>query len=119
MKSAGIEYAKEKCDWVKWDGKWLKPLKFLGLEFDGQTLKAKTRKGSELVFDKHNLVMDYLAREWKTTPSSFSWSYLARSDIMGFFQARLYQGDYNLKNYSQDFRLKFTPGSWTDHYFKW
>jgi len=119
MKSAGIEYAKEKCDWVKWDGKWLKPLKFLGLEFDGQTLKAKTRKGSELLFDKHNLVMDYLAREWKTTPSPFSWSYLARSDIMGFFQARLYQGDYNLKNYSQDFRLKFTPGSWTDHYFKW
>jgi len=50
----------------------LKPLKFLGLEFDGQTLKAKTRKGSELIFDKHNLVMEYLAREWQTTPSPFS-----------------------------------------------
>jgi len=35
---------------VKRDGKWLKPLKFLGMEFDGITgrLKSKTRSGKEL-----------------------------------------------------------------------
>jgi len=126
MEASNIRYSEAKCRWVKYDGKWLTPLKFLGLEFDGESLSAKTRgdpalgkKGSTLVFDKHNLVKEYLAREWKTKSVEFSWSYLARSDIFGFFQARLYQGDYNLKEYSQDFKLKFSPGSWTDHYCKW
>ena len=44
----GIILNLEKSGWVKYDGKWLKPLKFLGLKFDGTKLKAETRKGSEL-----------------------------------------------------------------------
>jgi len=45
---------------VKKDGIWKKPLKFLGLEYDGNSdiLKASTRLGSGLVFDKFNLVKE-------------------------------------------------------------
>jgi len=31
MRDLGVEYADEKSSWVKREGKWLKPLKFLGL----------------------------------------------------------------------------------------
>jgi len=38
---------------VKFAGKYIKPLKFLGLEFDGEMLSANTRKGSKLKLTKH------------------------------------------------------------------
>lgn len=44
----GIKINEEKSGYVKYNGTWLKPLKFLGLSFDGEILKANTRKGSEL-----------------------------------------------------------------------
>lgn len=39
-----------KSGWVKREGKWLKPLKFLGLSYNGETdvLKASTRKGATI-----------------------------------------------------------------------
>jgi len=37
---------------VKWEGKWIKPLKFLGLEYDGKQFSAQTRKGSKLEMDE-------------------------------------------------------------------
>lgn len=38
--------------------KWRKPLKFLGLEYDGatKTLRASTREGATIKFDKQGLV---------------------------------------------------------------
>lgn len=58
MKMASIEFNKEKSGFVKQDGKWLKPLKFLGLTYDGErdVLHASTRGGATLEFDKHDLV---------------------------------------------------------------
>lgn len=46
----GINFHPDKCHWVKKDGKWLKPLKFLGLVYNGvtDTLSAATRKGSTI-----------------------------------------------------------------------
>lgn len=44
----GVVFAPEKCGYVKYEGKWLKPLKFLGLMCDGKLFKASTRKGSNL-----------------------------------------------------------------------
>jgi hypothetical protein len=46
----GIETAPEKSGFVKKDGKWLKPLKFLGMEYDGttDTFRARTRNGATL-----------------------------------------------------------------------
>jgi hypothetical protein len=54
----GIRISPAKSGWVKRDGIWLKPLKFLGLVYDGQLdkLQASTRKGATLTFDKHSLV---------------------------------------------------------------
>jgi hypothetical protein len=59
--AAGIEINQTKSGFVKKGGKWLKPLKFLGLEYDGEQnkLRAKTRNGSELLFDKEDLVSAY------------------------------------------------------------
>jgi hypothetical protein len=48
----------------------MKPLKFLGLEYDGKTLKANTRKGSKLVFDKEDLVIALRDREIETSPGN-------------------------------------------------
>jgi hypothetical protein len=42
---SGIAISPEKTEWIMWDGKWKKPLKFLGCSFDGVTFKAHTREG--------------------------------------------------------------------------
>jgi len=48
----------------------MKALKFLGLEFDGKTLSANTRKGSKLVFDKEDLVKALEERSIETSPGN-------------------------------------------------
>jgi hypothetical protein len=67
MLRANIKYSEEKSGYVKIDGKWVKPLKFLGLTYDGDLdeLRASTRKGSELIFDenKRKLTTAYYYRE--------------------------------------------------------
>jgi hypothetical protein len=47
LEEKGIEMSPEKTRWVKQNGKWLKPLKFLGCEYNGMedTLRASTRNG--------------------------------------------------------------------------
>jgi len=49
MPQLGIVLHPEKSGWVKSDGEWLKPLKFLGLVLDREELRAETRKGSRLI----------------------------------------------------------------------
>lgn len=46
----GAIFSKEKSGWVKKNGEWLKPLKFVGLTYDpfNDLIKASTRKGSKL-----------------------------------------------------------------------
>jgi len=48
----------------------MKTLKFLGLEFDGKTLSANTRKGSKLVFDKEDLVDALKERIIESSPGN-------------------------------------------------
>jgi len=48
--NSGVHIHPSKSGWVKKDGRWLKPLKFLGLEFDGRMFSASTRKGSRLIY---------------------------------------------------------------------
>jgi len=63
MVKRNIHFNLEKTDYVKRDGVWLKPLKFLGLTYDGvaNTLTASTRKGSTLKYDKEDLVTTFEA----------------------------------------------------------
>jgi len=64
LESTGIPINKEKSGWVKRNGKWLKPLKFLGLVYDGSQdkLYSETRTGNKLIYDKKDLVMEVLNR---------------------------------------------------------
>jgi hypothetical protein len=43
--SSGLHISEKKTEEIKWCGKWRKPLKFLGCEYDGQIFRAHTRKG--------------------------------------------------------------------------
>jgi len=139
----GITINPEKSGYVKYAGKWLKPLKFLGLEFDGRIFRAHTRKGSFLplgdeqkqliemfdmiqrdqTFSTAEEVLDYLEEkvEKRSHTGSYSdflqgnsWESYFKSRLIGFIQSRLYQGQWNLENLEQDFELKFIKGSWMD-----
>jgi len=85
----------------------MKPLKFLGLVYDGvsDTLEAKTRKGATLRYDKQDLLKALAEREAenkKERKDSYmdgagelikdSWEEFIRSSVTGFIQSRLYSG---------------------------
>lgn len=65
MERFGLSFAADKSSWVKKDGIWLKPLKYLGLIYDpfakpGGELRAATRKGATLAFDKEVLIVELM-----------------------------------------------------------
>lgn len=49
LNEKGLSLSNEKTSWIKVDGVWRKPLKFLGTEYDGETWKAATRAGGKIV----------------------------------------------------------------------
>lgn len=83
---AGVLVQHSKSGWVKKDGVWLKPLKFLGLQFipagvapleeddvkSHPRLRAATRSGAKLEFDQNLQFLCYLSSVWS--------SYLDTSD---------------------------------------
>lgn len=131
----GIIEATEKANWVKHDGEWKKPLKFLGIEYDGQlgTLKASTRKGStlEVVGDKKEMLeaISKWEQEEQFTDSSVSeslegsknralhsWRAIWGSRLAGFMQACMYKDNWTDK-VAQDFELNFGSSSWLGRKF--
>jgi len=42
--TTGIHISEDKTEVIKQEGQWLKPLKFLGCEYDGNTFRAHTRR---------------------------------------------------------------------------
>jgi hypothetical protein len=139
----GIIINEEKSGYVKFNGEWIKPLKFLGLEFDGKILRANTRKGSTLSIGNWTKVLlnidSYISKlgsaselytvedvlKWiedrqdqltdeKGYFSKTSWEEFFKSRLIGFVQSRLYQGNWNLDNLHQDFQMSFVNGSWMD-----
>lgn len=134
----GIVIHKDKTGYVKHAGNWVKPLKFLGLEFDGKQFSAHTRKGSRLVLEDrmklllelfnelHNRtgilnpdeLLEYINSKITTVGVSEklqikgTWEDYFKSRLIGFIQSRLYHGSWNLDNLEQDFNLKFVDGSW-------
>jgi hypothetical protein len=121
FKQFGIIFNKEKSGFVKRGGVWLKPFRFLGLEFNGNSclLRAKTRKGSELIYDKQQLVdlireRDLILKYGYNHDRQIeqtSFSALVSSSVYGLIQSRLYTGNWTLENIEQDFRMKFIRGS--------
>lgn len=144
IKRAGIIQSLEKSGWVKFNGEWLKPLKFLGLEFDGNKseLSANTRKGSKLLYDKDSLlelieergdssrfekllnIVELDESGWIQSASivrksEATWERFVKSKYAGWIQSRLYNGSWNLEGFKQDFSLTFAEGSWVSEYVKW
>lgn len=127
--SEGIIIQKQKSRWVKKAGKWLHPLKFLGIEYDGinNTLKAKTREGATLEVSGTTKEMLEAISEWEnengyidssTTKNPISgeralhsWKQLWSSRLAGFIQACMYKNSWTDTVY-QDFELKFGGSSW-------
>jgi len=58
MKRKGFTVHPTKSGWVKITDTWVKPLKFLGLTYDGVTdlLRSSTRKGATIPFRRHDLI---------------------------------------------------------------
>lgn len=86
----GIILNNEKSSWVKRDGKWLKPLKFLGLILnpDG-TLESETRSGRKERI-KGTLIELLEALEYNENDNFLE--SLAEKNIFGFIQACLFSG---------------------------
>lgn len=115
---------------MKKDGQWLKPLRFLGIEYNGITgvFRGKTRKGSTLEFTEDKAFLahldklagdDYFGRVpkieefFETGWAKFlgpSYEHMFKSRFLGLFFARLYYGSWN-QVMSQDFSLTNRPGS--------
>jgi len=109
---SNIHFNLDKTNWVKRDGEWLKPLKFLGMEFNGTTLTSKTRGGSELLYDKDDLIMaEYERRSGKSLRSANTWENLVKSKLFGLIQSRMYCGTWNLEEILQDFELDYIESS--------
>jgi hypothetical protein len=97
----GVQFHPTKSGWVKRDGVWLKPLKFLGLVYDGLsgTLYSDTRSGKRLFFDKDQLLTELSRGELSVAGGSAqptdrraSFEKLVLSRFWGFVQSRLYSG---------------------------
>lgn len=125
MEKFNIKYAKEKCGWVKKEGKWLKNLKFLGLIYNAEKdeLVSDTAKGKSLVHDKQDLLdLMYKKKGFKSRdeyPENFgSWESFIKGDLSGFILSRLYNGSWNLEDYTQSFKMKHLRNSWVGVYNK-
>jgi hypothetical protein len=137
MVESNIHFNLDKSGWIKKQGKWIKPLKFLGLIYDGvcqNTLTSQTRRGNTLLFDKSALLAEVQAREITLVQSPLpeksqakvskeepketgrKWLDFVYSSIAGFIQSRLYCGSWNLDEFEQDFELKYVTSSWVDKY---
>lgn len=115
--AAGIEFNLEKSGWVKRNGAWLKPLKFLGLIYDGKTdqLWSETRSNKRLYIKKDSLEK-ILADVWgyaggKPTHTNV-WVDLFNSRIDGLIQAMHYNGVYNLSSVWSDWNIATSKGSY-------
>lgn len=56
---AGVKVKDSKSKWIKYDGVWLTPLKFLGMEYNGvlNQWKSSTRKGESLLMDQWDILI--------------------------------------------------------------
>jgi len=90
-------------------------MKFLGLVYDGEKdlFYADTREGASLIFDKQDLLVAFNKREspYKEKDSQFSWHTFITSKLAGFVQSRMYNDGWNMEDYFQSFKLKFSKGS--------
>lgn len=119
---SGIIIKPEKSGWIKWNGVWKKPLKFLGLVYDGKTLKAQTRKGSDLELTQDASYFIQAIDEAETyrktrkghSSKELSFESVFKSKYIGWIQSRLYQNTFNLEEFFQNFTYTKALHSWSE-----
>jgi len=97
----GIYLHKDKSGWVKWDGNWLKPLKFLGLTWNGKSLRASTRKGSTLLADTKRSALSIISNEKLKSVKgvySLTWETIFKAQFGGTIISKLYNGTWDLSD---------------------
>jgi len=106
----GIILNHDKSGWVKKDGKWLKPLKYLCMEYDGEkeTFSSATRNNAKVT-----ITNNYRNKIMNVFGGKKSWKGLLNSHVMGLLQSSMYSGSFSTQKVIQEFRLKFTHNSWT------
>jgi len=129
----GIFQNLEKSHWIKRNGVWLRPVKFLGLEYDPFTeiFRAETRNGSTLEFNEWKQALIALDSHttkilWKYPETRMpsleefikglelnlpTWEDLFKSRFYGLIISRLYTGDWNAE-IKQNFELTSEKWSW-------
>lgn len=115
MPLSGIHINWEKSGWVRRNGVWIKPLKFLGLEWDGQSLKAATRTGSRLLADDTrsawSILTDTFVYKRKVPNYNHTWEYIFKGSLAGQLQSKLYNGTWNLEEIVTSKRFNVCPNS--------
>jgi len=114
----GVELNKKKSGWVKYDGEWKKPLKFLGLEYEDGKITANTRKGSKLSGETKKIefgLLNHSSLQSKNVSSDMTWNSILKGRWGGFLVSKLYNGTWNLKDFEQDFLYKI----WKLPYKSW
>jgi hypothetical protein len=134
----GIEINKKKSGWIRYRNKTIKPLKFLGLCYDGKNLWADTRKGSKLKitgaiwemlhqldlirYDLSCSLEEAIQKLTKYDSVGFygnsqdrgNWEKWFCSKIAGFLQSRFYLNDWFNPQIEQCFEFKYQKKSWAD-----
>jgi len=115
MPLSGIEINFEKSGWVRREGVWIKPLKFLGMEWDGQSLRAFTRKGSRLLADDTkqawSILTDLYIDKRVIKNYNHTWEYIFKRWLGGQLQSKLYNGSFNIEEYVSSHRFNVTKNS--------
>lgn len=114
--SRGIEIHKEKSGYVKYDGEWIKELKFLGVVYNGmtETLRSETRKGTKLEIAEETGNVLALLRELRP---SYDWnlgSLFKQTSLGGVIMNRLYSGKWELKEYPWETTFSGIKGSYLE-----
>lgn len=121
----GISINWSKSGWVKKNNEWVKPLKFLGLKYDGKILESETRSGRNLELSERILKLASIIRTRdlelklgyrKLHDDNSKLDNLVKSSIWGLVQNRLYNGSYETGEIVQNFRLEgYKKGSWLSY----
>ena len=131
---SGISVNWTKSRWLRRDGEWLAPLKFLGAEYryvtegaENQkhirqhgTLNNATRTPKELQVDIYHVLEDAWAHDKgkKVSPgtgkSSESFEEWFKTKYHGFLMSRIYQGKLDITDVQQNFTYHYKSRSWAE-----
>jgi hypothetical protein len=125
---SGISVNWSKSGWIKRNGTWLRPLKFLGISYvpnelsglnhlNGGHLRTSTRTPKDLVFHQYSLIKECVRYDNSVIPYESgreSFEDWFKTAYHGLIMSCLYRGSYELSTKSPDFRYSYRSRSWSD-----